>query len=119
MRDSQWAFVGKDGEKMRFEIINEIILEQLEKMKEEDIGGKEFDLADSDIREEYSINWSFRRGSSTHAQNQKVPESVINTQNRWRKFEAAKGRRPKFGMVENYSDIEHLIPSAIRYSDML
>ena len=95
------------------------MLDQLEKLKEEDKLNQNYDLSEVDTYEEFSINRSFRRGSSTHAQNQNILEHIINVQNRWRKVEAAKGRRPKFGMIENYSDIEHLIPTAIRYSEML
>jgi hypothetical protein len=72
-----------------------------------------------DIREDFSINRSFRRGSETHALNKKVPEVVINAQNRWKKIEAAKGRRAQFSMIENYSDILLLIPTMVRYSEML
>ena len=119
VNDNQWAFVDPHGNKLMFQEMNDIILEQLEKLKEEDEQKDCYDLKGVDISEQYSINRSFRRGSATHAQNQKVPEHVINVQNRWRKVEGAKGRRPKFGMIENYSDIEHLIPTAIRYSEML
>ena len=117
--DKQWAFCDNEGAKLVFSDMNDIILEQLDKLKEDDLDGSMYDLTDVDVFEEFSINRSFRRGSSTHAQNQKIPELVINAQNRWRKIEAAKGMRPKFGMIENYSEIEHLIPTAVRYSEML
>ena len=115
----QWAFSDENGNKLEFHVMNEIVLDQLEKLKEEDKLNQNYDLSEVDTYEEFSINRSFRRGSSTHAQNQNILEHIINVQNRWRKVEAAKGRRPKFGMIENYSDIEHLIPTAIRYSEML
>lgn len=114
-----WAFVTSSGSKMSFAQMNEIVLERLELLKESDKETNYLGLEKFNIREDFSINRSFRRGSSTHAQNQKVPEPVINAQNRWRKVEAAKGRRAKFSMIENYSDIEHLIPTLVRYSEML
>ena len=115
---SPWAFVNSDGTRITFGEMNEIILDRLELLKEldeSDILG----IGDIDIREEYSINRSFRRGSSTHAQNVKVSEPHINAQNRWRKTELAKGRKQKFSMIENYGDIEQLIPTLVVYSSKL
>ena len=117
--NSSWAFVKANGERISFPNMNEIVLDRLEIVKEENEEDNSLDLNNVNIREEFSINRSFRRGSATHAQNQKNPEPVINAQNRWRKVEAAKGRRAKFSMTENYSDIEQLIPTLVRYSEML
>ena len=39
--------------------------------------------------------------------------------NRWRKTEMAKGRKQNFSMIENYADIELLIPTLIQYLAML
>jgi hypothetical protein len=119
LRRSIWAFVDNEGNKMKFSDMNEIVLDQLEVVKDEDIEKKLLGLEAFDIREDFSINRSFRRGSETHALNQKVPEVVINAQNRWKKIEAAKGRRAQFSMIENYSDILLLIPTMVRYSEML
>ena len=114
-----WAFVSEDGSKMTFGEMNEIFLERLEILKDEDKKGELYDLEQYDIREKFSINRSIRRGSSTHAQNQEISVPVIEAQNRWRKNERAKGRRPNFAMIEHYADIEHLIPTLVRYSAML
>ena len=104
---------------MGFGEMNEIILERLEILQEDDEILDTLSLKEVDVREAYSINRSFRRGSSTHAQNQKISEPVINAQNRWRKTEHAKGRRPNLSMIENYSEIEQLIPTLVRYSELL
>ena len=117
--DSSWAFVNKEGRKMSFGEMNEIILERIESVKEKDVEVNEHGLNSFDIREDFSINRSFRRGSETHALNQKIPAEVINAQNRWKKIEAAKGRKAKFSMIENYADIVQLIPTMVRYSAML
>jgi hypothetical protein len=119
VKRSSWAFVNQEGDKMKFSEMNEIILDQLEQVKEEDAERKLLGLETFDVREDFSINRSFRRGSETHALNQKVPEVVINAQNRWKKIEAAKGRKAHFSMIENYSDILLLIPTMVRYSEML
>ena len=114
-----WAFVNETGQKMGFGEMNEIILERLELLQEDDDILNTLNLKEIDVRESYSINRSFRRGSATHAQNQKIPEPVINAQNRWRKIEHAKGKRPHLSMIENYSEIEQLIPTLVRYSELL
>ena len=116
---SPWAFVDQQGRKMKFSEMNDVVLEVLESVKEKDSESNFLDLDKFDIREDFSINRSFRRGSETHALNQKIPEPVINAQNRWKKIEAAKGRKAKFSMIENYADIALLIPTMIRYSAML
>jgi hypothetical protein len=104
---------------MKFSEMNEIILERVEAVQNADSRRNELDLRDLDIREEFSINRSFRRGSSTHAQNAKVPPEVVEAQNRWRKIERAKGKKPSLAMIETYADIEQLIPTLVRYSAML
>ena len=118
-KKSSWAFVNQEGDKMKFSEMNEVILDQLDIVKEDDAEKKLLGLEAFEIREDFSINRSFRRGSETHALNQKVPEVVINAQNRWKKIEAAKGRKAQFSMIENYSDILLLIPTMVRYSEML
>jgi hypothetical protein len=40
---------------------------------------------------DFSFDRSFRRGATAEAQNQKIPEEVINANNRWRASEGAKG----------------------------
>ena len=116
--NSSWAFVDQNNQKLPFGIMNEWFHQGLETIKENDFQDN-LGLRSVDIREEYSINRSCRRGSSTHAQNQNISESIIRMQNRWSMVENAKGRRPTFNMVETYSDIEHLIPAVIQYSGQL
>ena len=111
--------MNRDGNKMKFSEMNEIVLERLEALQSADLRRNKLDLRDHDIREEFSINRSFRRGSSTHAQNARVPPEVVDTQNRWRKIERAKGKKPSLAMIETYADIEQLIPTLVRYSAML
>ncbi len=113
-----WAFAGREGRKLEFGKMNEMILDQLEEIQTRDTEDV-LKLKEVNIREEYSINRSFRRGSATHAQNCKVPSNVIEVQNRWRKFERAKGSRPKVKMIETYADVEQLIPTLVQYSAML
>jgi hypothetical protein len=116
---TNWAFVNQKGGKMTFGEMNEIIISCLERVKDVDERTDFLGLKDHNVREDFSINRSFRRGSTAHARNMKVPVDVVEVQNRWRKFERAKGKRARLSMIENYSDIEQLVPTLIRYSSML
>jgi hypothetical protein len=74
---------------------------------------------DVQVYEEFGISRSFRRGATTEARNQQVPESDINLMNRWRNFEKAGGKRPRMRMQDHYSDISLMIPSLLRFSKAL
>jgi len=115
---SPWVFVNIDGSKVSFGEMNELYLDAMVELKEAD-DLNVLGMDECEIREEFSIYRSFRRSSTTHAQNVEVPEEVVDVHNRWRKIERAKGRAPKLNMRERYSDIEHMIPTMLRYSDPL
>ena len=115
---SIWLFTNTNGSKLSFDQMNDIILDKIEVIKDSDQNNN-LDLASYNIREDFSINRSFRRGSSTTAQLKQIPTDIIEHANRWKKIEKAKGKRPRFSMIETYSDIELLIPKAVQYSEML
>lgn len=71
------------------------------------------------VEEEYSVRRSLRRGSNTEAQNVRIPVSVIERNNRWRKVERAKGKTPSFNMVESYSDARLMAKALSEYSSLL
>ena len=103
---------------MNFREMNNTVLEIIEEVKDGDTRDK-FELADIAIREDFSINRSFRRGSTAHALNQNIPQAVIEAHNRWRKIERSKGRKPRLGMIEEYSEIAQLVPTRVQYTEML
>jgi hypothetical protein len=113
-----WEFVSRDGSRLSFASMNEIIMDKLKNHSNKG-WRKELVLKELNIRETFSINQSFGCGSSTYAQNMKVPANVIEKQNRWRKVEKAKGNNPEFTMIETYTDIKQLIPTVVQYSTML
>jgi hypothetical protein len=117
--DDESAFNSKSGEKLRFTEMNSLILDCLELVQISDEKENKLGLKDIEIREDFSINRSFKRGSATHAQNQGLSAHIIEVQGRWRKFESARGRKPKLAMIEHYSDIEQLIPTLVQYSKMM
>ena len=116
---SVWLFTDLNGNKMSFDDMNEIVLNQLDNIKYNDSENNIFDLQNIDIREEYSINRSFCRGSSSSAQLLQIPTDIIELVNRWKKIKRSKGRKPKFSMLETYADIEILIPKLVQYSARL
>ena len=115
---SIWLFTDVNGNKVYFSYMNEIILERLEHIQENDSKEK-LGLQEFDIREDFSINQSFRRGSSMTAQLVQVPTDIIELVNCWKKIEKSKGEKPSFSMMETYADIKILIPKMIKYSALL
>ena len=63
------------------------------------------------IRDSYS---SYRYLSE--AQNQGIPQEVIQANNRWRKFSKANGLTPGMSMMERYSDAKASVPTLVRFS---
>ena len=76
-------------------------------------------LRQTNIREDFSINRSFCRGSSTAAQVAKAPPDIIKLINRWKNFKRSKGRKAKLSMLETYAEVKFLVPKMIQYSAML
>ena len=72
-----------------------------------------------DIREEYGLSRSLRRGSNTHAHNMGVKASQIELNNRWRKFFYAGGKRPGMGIRDSYIQIKQAMPALLKYSSAL
>jgi hypothetical protein len=68
------------------------------------------------IVEAYSLRRSLRRGSTSEAINRGVPKDLIEMNNRWRKFENSKGRRPGMSMIAHYTEIRLMIASLWKYS---
>jgi hypothetical protein len=71
------------------------------------------------VVEVYSLRRSLRHGSTTRATNAGVSKEIIEMNNRWRKLEAARGRRQGMSMMSHYTEIRLAIPTLWRYSRML
>lgn len=69
-----------------------------------------------DVEKNYSFFRSFRRTATGRARAAGLDESVQTAMNRWRIIEQAKGRRPRFNMVEHYTHARDLMPVTWRYS---
>jgi hypothetical protein len=68
------------------------------------------------IVDAYSLRRSLRRGSTPEAINWGVPKDLIEMNNRWRKFENSKGRRPGLSMIAQYTEMKLMIASLWKYS---
>lgn len=67
-----------------------------------------------DIREEYGIWRSLRRGATAHAINMGVDKDLVYLINRWRK--ETQGHARSGPIIDVYADLEALIPTTIKYS---
>ena len=68
------------------------------------------------IVDAYSLRRSLPRGSTLEAINRGVPKDLIEMNNRWRKFENSKGRRPGLSMIAHYTEMKLMIASLWKYS---
>ena len=68
------------------------------------------------VDEVYSVFRSLRRGATSEAQNVGLPEPVIESNNRWRKFHRPRGMRPGWTMMQHYTDAQVAAPTLIQFS---
>jgi hypothetical protein len=69
-----------------------------------------------DISESYSLFRSLRRGSTTQAVKERVAQDIIELNNRWRKFDKARGMKPSLGMKAHYTEIRLVLAALWLYS---
>ena len=110
-----WAFKSKTGNKVRQSDLQEDFFDLLEEVQVSTTL-----LGDNvDVRENYGLSRSLRRGSNTHAHNMGVSESRIELNNRWRKFFYAGGKRPTMGIRDSYIQVKQAMPALLEYSSPL
>jgi hypothetical protein len=71
---------------------------------------------DIEVTDQYSVYRSLRRGATAEAQNARIPQEVIEANNRWRKHARSRGLTPGMSMMERYTDAKASVPSLIRFS---
>jgi hypothetical protein len=69
-----------------------------------------------DIQANYGLSQTFRRTAKGRARAANLDSGIQNAMNRWKKIEQAKGRRPRFTMVDHYSHARDLMHVTWRYS---
>jgi hypothetical protein len=68
-----------------------------------------------DIQANYGLLQTCRRTVEGRAQAANLDSGVQNAMNRWKKIEQAKGRSPRFNMVDHYSHAQDLLHVTWRY----
>ena len=72
-----------------------------------------------DVAEFYSVYRSLRRGATSEALNVRIPEAVINMNNKWRKEMRSKGSTISMPMLQRYTDASVAIPTLVQFSYLL
>jgi hypothetical protein len=69
-----------------------------------------------DIQTNYGLSCTFRRTAKGQARAANIDSNVQNAINRQRKIEQAKGKCPRFNMVDHYAHVRDLMHVTWRYS---
>ena len=107
-----WVFAHKDGKRKKASDYEEGMMLLLENIQ----ATNNLIPLDVDVREEYGVYRSLRRGATTQARNQKVKTADIEMNNRWRKVEAAKSKAASLNIRDHYTEIKLAIKTLIRFS---
>jgi hypothetical protein len=110
------AFGNRRGETLTSGFVESLLADRLQLIKDTRPGVIPKEV---DCYEHFGISRSFRRGATTAARIRGVGREVIDLTNRWRRFEDAKGRRPRLAMQDHYTDIRSLVPELIKFSKAL
>ena len=82
----------------------------LEKVQEE----TELIKKELNVREDFGILRSLRKGATAHAKNMRVNEDDINSFNRWGSSIRRGGRLPRLDMINTYANWDALLPTLLR-----
>jgi hypothetical protein len=107
------VFRDKKGQRVKIKAYEEAVMELLEEIQRESpclIG------ENVDVRAEYGLGRSWRRGSDSRAMAEDLSTIIINLNNRWRAEEKAKGRQVSRKMMEHYADVRLLLKTFLGYS---
>lgn len=114
-RRSGLAFAGPDGAPLESAEFNALFRQYLCRLQLEH---EEVFSAKEDVTR-YGISRTLRKSAVSRAGRAGLPEDVLNTMNRWRTVENAKGSRPKHNMKTHYTDARALAPMTWRCSYVL
>ncbi|KAL7565458.1 hypothetical protein ACA910_020841 [Epithemia clementina (nom. ined.)] len=71
------------------------------------------------VNDEYSARRLLQRGATTEAQNRKIPQSVIEINNQWKKHMRSQGVLLSMTMIERYSNATVLVEAIIKFSERM
>jgi hypothetical protein len=112
-RDRGPVFRNKKGERAKIGDFEGEFLERMIRLKISRPGLFEPGV---DISESYSLFRSLRRGSTSQAVKRRVDPDIIELNNRWRKFDRARGMKPSLGMKHHYTEIKLILAALWQYS---
>lgn len=69
-----------------------------------------------EVEKYYGFHRTWRKSAENAARAAGLEADVQKAMDRWGKFESAKGKKPRFDMVEHYSSSEMLMPVTWKYS---
>ena len=72
-----------------------------------------------DVEEKFNTYRSFRRGATTRVKVLKIPEDVIELNNRWNKLQNSGRGLSKLPMSQLYTEITQALPAKLRFSKSL
>jgi hypothetical protein len=75
--------------------------------------------ADTDVFAEYSFYRSGRRSATSRALNVQLQESVIDSNNRWRVQESAKGKDKSQNMRQHYGDVLAMLDVLLAFPEAM
>jgi hypothetical protein len=107
------AFGHRDGSIALMREYDEILHYFLETIRRE---CPELISESDDVHANYGFSRTFCRMAEGRAQAANLDTGVQNAMNRWKKIEQAKGRHPRFNMVDHYSHARDLMHVTWRYS---
>jgi hypothetical protein len=108
-----WLFQDEEGHQLKMSTFEEEVFGMLEEIQ---MDRPDLIAPELQIREDFGLARSFRRGATTRAQNAKVDKSVIDYINRWK--EGRDGDTPYFqgGMRVHYADQRQMAETLMQYS---
>ena len=107
------AFGHRDNSVMSLRELDGMLHFFLEKIQKED---ESLIASHDNVLENYGFFRTFRKTAEGRARAANLESDVQNAMNRWRKIERARGRMPRFSMVEHYSEARDLMSVTWRYS---
>lgn len=111
-RTSGYAFNNSDGSRPSPTEYNATVRQYFQAIQEE-----EDDLLDPNIDVvRFGISRTYRKSAESMARAAGIPKDQVETMNRWRKIERAKGKMPQFDMADHYADAKQLGTLTWRYS---
>ena len=105
------AFCDTDGYVLNQQLLNDELQSQLTYVKDQ-----EPSLFPPDLKlEDINTNRSFRKGSTSRAQDLLLNDSIIDANNRWRTFEQSRGSRPTLKLRDHYSSMRLMANKILAY----